>query len=135
MKKLFLLLVLFSTSFYGQNETYQSYSYSYAYNIDNGWQEPIIMETKIEINFDKDKIVLSNLTSNQVLTNISLKENFTDENGYKGTTYFCQDKNGDKLEFMIMHETSVKDKKMIVLSYDKYLIAYDLYILNTKLKR
>ena len=56
-----------------------------------------------------------------------MKENFVNDNGYKGTSYLCQDKNGTKLEFIIMHETSVKNKKMIVLSYDKYLIAYDLY--------
>lgn len=127
MRKLFLLLVLFTTSFYGQKEILKSYSYSYAYNINDGWEEPIKIETKIDINLDKDRIVFLNHKSNEVLSNITLKENFVDENGYKGTSYFCQDKKETKLEFIIMHETSVKNKKMIVLSYDKYLIAYDLY--------
>jgi len=128
MKKLLLLLVIFTTSFYGQNETLKSYSYAYAYSIEEGWRETIKTETNIEINLDEDRIIFSNLESNLVLSKIHLKKNFTDENGFKGTSYFCQDKKGTKLEFIIMHETATKNKKMVVLSYDKYLIAYDLYI-------
>jgi len=126
MKKLFILLVLFTTSLFGQK--FQSYSYSYARDAKIGWEEPIKAETEIIMDLEQDEIVLANGRNYQVLSNISLKENFIDDNGFKGTTYFCQDKKGTKLEFIIMHQTSVKNKKMIVLSYDKYLIAYDLYI-------
>ena len=126
MKKLIIILVLFTTCLYGQN--FQSYSYSYARDAQVGWEEPIKAETEIIMDLDQDKIVLSNAKNYIVLSEIHLKENFTNENGFKGTTYFCQDKKGEKLKFIIMHETSIKNKKMIVLSYDKYLIAYDLYI-------
>lgn len=128
MKKLIILLVLFTTCLYGQN--FQSYSYSYARDAQIGWEEPIKAETEIIMDLEQDEIVLSDGRNYQVLSNISLKENFIDDNGFKGTTYFCQDKKGQKLEFIIMHQTSVKNKKMIVLSYDKYLIAYDLYVQN-----
>lgn len=128
MKKLIIILVLFTTCLYGQN--FQSYNYSYARDAQIGWEEPIKAETEIIMDLDKDKIVLSNTKNSIVLSEIHLKENFIDDNGFKGTTYFCQDKKGTKLEFIIMHETAIKNKKMIVLSYDKYLIAYDLYINN-----
>ena len=128
MKKLIIILVLFTTCLYGQN--FQSYSYSYARDAHIGWEEPIKAETEIIMDLDQDKIVLSNAKNYIVLSEIHLKENFTDENGFKGTTYICKDKKGEKLEFIIMHQTSVKNKKMIVLSYDKYLIAYDLYVQN-----
>lgn len=134
MKKLLILLVLFTSSIYGQTEKFKSYSYSYARDAQIGWEEPIKSETTIEIDLEQDEIVLSNAKNSQVLYNISLKENFIDDNGYKGTTYSCQDKKGTKLEFIIMHETNIKNKKMIVLSYDKYLIAYDLYIQKKKNK-
>ena len=127
MKRLLILFVLFTTSFYGQNETLKSYSYSYAYSLKEGWREAIKLETKIEIKLDEDKIIFSSPESNFVLSNIRLKKNFTDGNGFKGTSYFCQDKNGTKLEFIIMHETAKKNTKMVYLSYDKYLIAYDLH--------
>ena len=126
MKKLFILLVLFTTSLFGQK--FQSYSYSYARSIEVGYEEPIVIETKIIMDLYHDKIVLSNSKYSITLSQISLKENFINDYGFKGTTYFCKDKKGTKLEFIIMHETSVKNKKMIVLSYEKYMIAYDLYI-------
>ncbi len=126
MKKLIILLVLFTTCLYGQN--FQSYSYSYARDAQIGWEEPIKAETEIIMDLEQDKIVLSNAKNSIVLSKIHLKENFTDENGFKGTTYICKDKKGEKIEFIIMHQTSVKNKKMIVLSYEKYLVAFDLYI-------
>lgn len=132
MKKLFILLVLFTTSLFGQK--FQSHSYSYARSLEVGYEEPIVIETEIIMDLVRDKIILSNDRNYQVLSNISLKENFINDNGYKGTTYFCEDKRGTELEFIIMHETSVKNKKMIVLSYNKYMVAYDLYIQNTKLR-
>lgn len=126
MKKLIILLVLFTTSLYGQK--FKSYSYSYAHAEDTVWGKPIEIETNISVDFENDKIIFSNFIKKIILTEIHFDETFLNDEGFEVDMYFCKNQEGLDVEFYIQKETSIKNQKIIFLGENYLATIYDLYI-------
>lgn len=125
MKRLIILFVLFATNFYGQNITLNSDSYFREFDDDEKDSKTII-ETKIEIKLIKNIIILTDYLERKLLTDVKLKREFIDEQNDKGTIYSCKDKSVE-IEFVILREKSTNKIMTVMLSYEKYLVVYNLY--------
>ena len=121
MRKLFLLVVLFATTFYGQNENYISNGFQVAESAAEGWKK--LEENKTIITFKTDTIrVWSYKADETYLVKFKSKEKLN-ESGDKQITFNCVDDEGVELEIYFITLKNTNKVKQFFLVHKNYMVS------------